>query len=75
MTANPAHGYPPHIPDEDTTITRSPSPDQARALRLLEYGTPGAGLVRLSIHGWAHVDRVVAGLARMGVPPVQEAQP
>lgn len=58
----------PHVTSEDVTETRRPTAEQARALRLLEYGTPGAALVRLSLRDWAHVDRAVAALARMGAP-------
>lgn len=62
-----------HITDEDTTSTRIPSAEQNRAIGLLELATPGCGLVRLSEAQWSYVDRVVAALNRLGVPPPRTA--
>lgn len=59
MTAHLPHGSGDHI-----TETRHPSPEQQRAIDLLEYATPGASIVRLSLHEWAHVNRVVTKLER-----------
>lgn len=62
-----------HVPDEDTSEVRPATPEQVRAIALLEYATPGCPVVRLSILQWHHVDRVVAALARLGVPPPRTA--
>lgn len=59
-----------HIPAEDVTESRVLTPDQQRAAALLEYATTGCPIARMTLAHFAHVDRVVAQLAHMGVPPV-----
>lgn len=65
-----AHGYRDvvHVPDEDCTEARRPTPVQARAIELLELNPHGTEFVRLSVAEWKHVDRVVIALGALGVP-------
>lgn len=58
-----------HVPDEDTTEMRIPTPEQLEAIEVLEFATPGCSLVRLSLAQWAHVNRAVGVLARRDAIP------
>lgn len=62
-----------YVADEDISDTRRPTPDQARAINLLELNPGGLQVVRLSLGQWRHVNRVVGALAALGVPPPRVA--
>jgi hypothetical protein len=62
-----------HVTDDDVTATRTPTPEQSRAIELLELAPPGCPLVRLTLAQWAWVDRVVRGLGALGIPAPRQA--
>lgn len=77
MTAKPPtedghHGFV-HVTVEDVTEALVPSPEQARAIDLLELNPTGAAAVRLTWLQWEHVDRVVVQLGALGVPVPRQA--
>lgn len=57
-----------HVTADDVTEARTPTPEQARAIGLLELNPAGLPVPRLSLAQWRHVDRVVLALGSLGIP-------
>jgi hypothetical protein len=62
-----------HVTADDVTEARTPTPEQARAIGLLELNPSGLPVPRLSLAQWRHVDRVVRTLGSLGIPTPRQA--